>query len=912
MNKAIFDLQRFALSNYNKNSLVGGTSSADTIRNYAGGATVRGAGGNDYIYNSTNSNYTIKNGFGYVTIDGGSGNDTILSYDPNVSISGGAGNDKISLRSSDFGGVTISGGTGNDTIYGDSLGGGVLYQYKKGDGNDLIYNYNSRDSITVSGATYSTSTSGNNILVNISGGGKITLVGAKGKSVNINPSKEISSSTVTQQDVIKKFMASLDTTNNSGMSAINQAVKEASGGYFSNANEVISKMIADCQASSDYNSFLKNYCGIILDNTDTGAITGSDSGGKTAKNASNIVPESGSLHSFTGNSFTVNGVTFQLASFDSGTPKNLDFSSLTDSRQKYIWQALETWWAKNALDLIKQSYGDNYVFGSGAMVKKVYFGFYNSGTAYGSTEGWFADSSRKTISKLAVKINMNQYNSLIIGNQNGKISGKNTFYLDRVIAHELTHAVMYSNINYSDDLPKFIREGMAELTHGADDDRKNEIIALAKNPSRLKEALLFDSYDYYAGGYMFLKYLAKQSALHYPSAGKSSLVSALRNKTVNASSSVSVKGSVLTATKNFSKNMLDLADYSSVKSVNASAVTKGIMILGNQNANSISAGKGDDTIFANTGKDTIFGGAGNDIIYGDAGNDSLFGDAGNDSFYGGLGNDTLTGGDGSDVFIFGTNSGIDTITDYTPGEDKIRLIGGSLTSATVSGSDVTLYFGKSTWARVKNGKNKNITVIDKDGNSTTEKYSYDVTITDSDNSPVTVAASVKVIKASSRTKAVKITGNLLDNSILGGKGNDTLNGVAGNDSIWGGAGNDTIYGGEGNDKIFGEEGTDKIYGGAGNDTLTGGKGNDSLWGNSGADNFIYASGDGQDVIFGFEDDDLLKITGTFSTSYSAAKKEIYFKVDSTSKAITLKDFSATSFKINGTNYKISGSKLIRN
>ena len=97
----------------------------------------------------------------------------------------------------------------------------------------------------------------------------------------------------------------------------------------------------------------------------------------------------------------------------------------------------------------------------------------------------------------------------------------------------------------------------------------------------------------------------------------------------------------------------------------------------------------------------------------------------------------------------------------------------------------------------------------------------------------------------------------------------------------------------------------------GNDTLRGGKGNDSLRGSNGDETFIYGKGDGKDVINGFDDNDLLKITGTFSTSYSKSKGEVYFKVGSTSKAITLHDFTATSFHVNGATYKISGSKLVK-
>ena len=158
-------------------------------------------------------------------------------------------------------------------------------------------------------------------------------------------------------------------------------------------------------------------------------------------------------------------------------------------------------------------------------------------------------------------------------------------------------------------------------------------------------------------------------------------------------------------------------------------------------------------------------------------------------------------------------------------------------------------------------------------------------------------------------------------TILGGSGADTItnwgagasmDGGSGNDVIWGDAGNDTLSGGANNDKLHGEAGNDKIYGEKGNDTLWGGGGNDSLWGNAGTDTFIYDQGDGKDIIFGFENTDLLQITGTFSTSYSKSKKEVYFNVGTTKNAITLKDFGSTStFNVNGTNYKISGTKLVK-
>ena len=168
-----------------------------------------------------------------------------------------------------------------------------------------------------------------------------------------------------------------------------------------------------------------------------------------------------------------------------------------------------------------------------------------------------------------------------------------------------------------------------------------------------------------------------------------------------------------------------------------------------------------------------------------------------------------------------------------------------------------------------------------------------ILVNDKTKSPVTIASSIKTADASARTKAVKITGNKLANSIAGGKGNDSL------------------VGGDGADKLSGNAGNDKLYGGAGNDFLNGGKGDDSLRGGSGKDTFIYSSGDGNDVIFGFGNNDLLKITGTFSASYDEDNDEIYFKVGTTSKAITLRNFDTETFNVNGSTYKISGTKLAK-
>jgi Ca2+-binding RTX toxin-like protein len=82
----------------------------------------------------------------------------------------------------------------------------------------------------------------------------------------------------------------------------------------------------------------------------------------------------------------------------------------------------------------------------------------------------------------------------------------------------------------------------------------------------------------------------------------------------------------------------------------------------------------------NTSDNILYGNLLDDTLNGDGGNDSLLGNAGNDLLIGGSGNDTLTGGAGNDIFAFSNNTanllvalGIDSIVDFTVGQDKIQL-----------------------------------------------------------------------------------------------------------------------------------------------------------------------------------------------------------------------------------------------
>ncbi|QHD69751.1 hypothetical protein GS397_23775 [Sphingobium yanoikuyae] len=77
-----------------------------------------------------------------------------------------------------------------------------------------------------------------------------------------------------------------------------------------------------------------------------------------------------------------------------------------------------------------------------------------------------------------------------------------------------------------------------------------------------------------------------------------------------------------------------------------------------------------------TGNDHLRGNAGNNAFEGGGGDDLMEGGLGNDWLLGGDGLDIMTGGGGQDTFLFTTPIGpssIDTITDFSPVDDTIRL-----------------------------------------------------------------------------------------------------------------------------------------------------------------------------------------------------------------------------------------------
>ena len=219
---------------------------------------------------------------------------------------------------------------------------------------------------------------------------------------------------------------------------------------------------------------------------------------------------------FRGQSFVVNGLKVNVPTNPRGVQQN-------------IINGLYTWWVKNTLDLIEQSYGIAYRFDApNASVREINVEFVNNDTSALATVNSRYSLSNGRANALTLNINMKYYNELNSHDVNGSTAfnrgNVRASYLDRTLAHEFTHAVMAANIDFFNELPAWLKEGTAELTHGISDERRGDLEILAGDPNKLYNALKSHTSDasqvrvkgvlapVYAAGFMLLHYFAKKVA----------------------------------------------------------------------------------------------------------------------------------------------------------------------------------------------------------------------------------------------------------------------------------------------------------------------------------------------------------------------------------------------------------------
>jgi Ca2+-binding RTX toxin-like protein len=196
-------------------------------------------------------------------------------------------------------------------------------------------------------------------------------------------------------------------------------------------------------------------------------------------------------------------------------------------------------------------------------------------------------------------------------------------------------------------------------------------------------------------------------------------------------------------------------------------------------------------------------------VSGTSADDVLMGTTDNDIFEGGSGSDRFEGKEGTDVYIYRPGDGDDIVFDYRGVRDNRLAFGPGIAT-----SDVI-------FSRVSSDSN--------DMKLAFRSMAGSVTF----DGQLWGDAGIEFIQFADGTvwDETEISRRYVSDQQTDG-----------NDTIWGTNLSDHAVGGSGNDTILAFNGNDRLVGGAGNDRLEGGQGTDV---------YVYAAGDGDDVIFDY-------------------------------------------------------------
>ena len=920
MRDFIFELQRFAtIVNNSDNTLISGTSDADSITN--------------------------------------SGN--------NVSIKAGAGDD--SVRFYDAVNVTIVGGKGNDTITNRGEGGAV-YVYNEGDGgNDVIYGLEDSDTVYITDSYNWTSVkSGSDIIVTV-GDGSIKLKNAATLStvnlafstskihpVNIIEENQSSNALVTgteENDSITNSGDYVSIVSGDGKDTIkssgdyvtiesgdgNDSISSYEGDYNSidagdgddniyhgsyatitggkgndtmgsrysggshavyiynegDGNDVISLGETDklVIASGDWSTQISGNDVIVkvgtgyitlkfaaslsavnivssasdihpinfIENTDSDtSITGTDGNDSISNYGNNVTIDAGA-----GNDLTKSGKGNDTIR-NGGTNVSINTGAGNDSIYSYGVNVTIVGGKGNDTITNRGEGGAVYVYNEGDGGNDVIEGMGATDTVYIASGSWTSTQSD---------------NDIIVTVGNGKILLKGAASLPAVNIVSSEADIHPINV-IKNQTPSSVVTGTSDRDSIYNDQNSNSVTIDAGDSN--------DTIHNYYSNYVSINAGAGNDSIrNYGVNDKISLGAALSNFEVDEDNNVvltfeegsltienaanapitflepNAKGKVTNSVKFFTANgILDKAKTADAKAVTLAANTSEKEFKAENYSKLVTI---DGRLVANELK--ITGNAkANSIYAGDAGT-------------------TITGGKGNDVFIY--SAGEVTIDDYNEqGKDQISL-GAALSDFEVDGNNVVLTFEEGSLT-IENAAGKAITFLEPNEKGKVTK-SVKVFTGDDDDifnntnidkaTAVTLNSDATEFDAEDYSKLVTIDGRLASNEL----------------------------------EIFGNKKANKIYAGDAGAAITGGKGNDSLWGGESADTFIYEKGDGKDFIYGFDDNDMLeileldgKVSGTVKTNKGVS--ELTIKVDKTVVAV-LQDYTATSFNINGDTYQISGNSL---
>ena len=288
-------------------------------------------------------------------------------------------------------------------------------------------------------------------------------------------------------------------------------------------------------------------------------------------------------------------------------------------------------------------------------------------------------------------------------------------------------------------------------------------------------------------------------------------------------------------------------------------------LTGNSGNNSLSGGDGNDTLNGGAGTDTLSGGANDDTYIVDSvtdtisdssgsdtvvssvtytlgsglenltlsgsGNITAVGNSGKNTLTGNSGTNALTGGQDDDYYIVGTGDTVTETSSVGAGTDTVEAsvtwtLGSNIENLVLSGTtaldgtgntlnnSLTGNTGANTLSggtgadTMAGGAGDDAYIVDNAGDIVSENNAEGMDSVES-SLTFTLGSNVENLTLTAAT-AINGTGNVSDNTIIGGGGVNIITGGGGNDYLDGGVGADTMRGGSGNDTYVVSVATDVI------------------------------------------------------------------------------------------------------
>ena len=259
----------------------------------------------------------------------------------------------------------------------------------------------------------------------------------------------------------------------------------------------------------------------------------------------------------------------------------MPFNNEEYSNEQNVIRGLNSQWIESAVELISESYGLDFAQ-SGNQAKSLRV-ILDTDTAASSTMaqcgGAFYSDGTLANGELRLTVFMNSIGDIDKYSQDGKTSSGGN--LDRIIAHELTHGIMFSKFAkrmIDGSLPSWIIEGgTAELVHGAD---TRDLTASLADSTTFKTNVFnatgtgAAAGDAYAGGFVAMRYMANNANTQHQDVIKKFMNALDRGGSVDAAFSAASGGKWATRAA-FEKAMLaDIDQYITVDGHSATEFLK--------------------------------------------------------------------------------------------------------------------------------------------------------------------------------------------------------------------------------------------------------------------------------------------------------------------------------------------------